>query len=463
MKQPESLKYWPAFVEKMLREGVSSAAIETFRYYYEKAVKGETGLLFDKELLPVRADEVQDAGQLHHYAVAGKKVLKNAVAIVLNGGLGTSMGLTGPKSLLTVKAGKTFLEIILQQAQQCGISLVLMNSFNTHQETLSAVSKIDPPNPPLIFVQNKFPKILQNGLAPAIWPKNPTLEWNPAGHGDIYTALYSSGLLDVLIDKGIVYAFVANSDNLGACMDEALLGYFSEEGLSFMMEVSDRTPLDMKGGHLARYKNGRLILREFAQCPKEELRAFKDINCYNFFNTNNLWINLTALKDYIQKNKTVRLQMILNSKTLDPRDEDSPKVYQIETAMGSAISLFEKAAAVKVPRSRFFPIKKCNELLGIRSDCYLFAEGNRLIINQQRTLGNLKIRLDPRFYGKIDQLEARFKEGAPSLLDCESLTVIGDVCFEKNVKIVGSVIIENKNRTQAVIKAGTVIDSDLTL
>jgi len=101
MKQPESLKYWPAFVEKMLREGVSSAAIETFRYYYEKAVKGETGLLFDKELLPVRADEVQDAGQLHHYAVAGKKVLKNAVAIVLNGGLGTSMGLTGPKSLLS--------------------------------------------------------------------------------------------------------------------------------------------------------------------------------------------------------------------------------------------------------------------------------------------------------------------------------------------------------------------------
>jgi UTP--glucose-1-phosphate uridylyltransferase len=390
-------------------------------------------------------------------------VLKKAVIITLNGGLGTSMGLTTAKSLLEVKNGKTFLEIILNQAEQLGVKLALMNSFSTHEDTISAISKLNPIDFPLLFLQHKFPKILREGFGPAIWPDNTELEWNPPGHGDIYTALYTSEMLQNLIDDKIIFAFISNSDNLGATMDESLLGYFSENKLPFMMEVAERTPADLKGGHLARHRNGRFILREAAQCPNDELNAFRDIGCYGFFNTNNIWINLIYLKDLIEKNKIIRLPMMRNPKTLDPRNEESPAVYQIETAMGAAISLFEDAAAIKVPRSRFFPVKKCNDLLAVRSDCFPLTKENNLTLNPKRKSDTIKINLDPKYYGKIDLFDERFTEGVPSLVDCESLTIEGDVRFEKNILIKGKVKIKNNNISQAVIKEGTILEGTVIL
>ncbi len=245
-------------------------------------------------------------------------------------------------------------------------------------------------------------------------------------------------------------------------MDEAILGYFAEIGYPFLMEVAERTPSDLKGGHLARHNNGRLILREAAQCPINELDAFRDTSCYRFFNTNNIWINLVYLKDLIKKEGSVHLPLILNPKTLDPRDSDSPRVYQIETAMGAAVSLFDGAAALRVSRSRFFPVKKCNDLLALRSDCYLLTEEEKLIINPERKYKTPRIHLDPDYYGKIDHFNERFKEGPVSLVECEFLQVIGDVYFEKNVKITGNVVITNRGRSRAVIKKGSVIDGDIT-
>ena len=72
-------------------------------------------------------------------------------------------------------------------------------------------------------------------------------------------------------------------------------------------------------------------------------------------------------------------------------------------------------------------------------------------------MDGIRIDLDPRFFGKVDQLDERFPQGVPSLLDCQSLTVVGDVRFEKDVKIIGNVIIENKGPAQTVVKAGTMI------
>jgi len=461
------MRHLSSFISKMENEGLSPIVIDTFSYYYKKVVEGETGLVFDRDIDPVSEDEIKDANKLGSWAAAGKKAFKHSVRITLNGGLGTSMGLTGPKSLIDVKDGKTFLEIILQQVQHHNVKLALMNSFSTHKDTLLALSKINPPSFPLTFLQHKFPKILQEGMEPSSWPENPDLEWNPPGHGDVYTALYTSGMLKTLLDEGITYAFISNSDNLGAGMDASLLGYFSDNKFPFMMEVAEKTPADLKGGHLARHKTGRLILREIAQCPKEEVGAFKDIRRYGYFNTNNIWINLKFLNDLIEKEKTIRLPMILNPKTLDPRNESSPGVFQVETAMGAAISLFEGATAVKVPRSRFFPVKKCSDLLAVRSDCFVFSKEKNLMINPARILKNksstMKIDLDPKYYGKIDLLEERFKDGVPSLVDCESLTIEGDVFFQKNVTIKGKVKIKNSKSSHADIKEGSVIEGDLTL
>jgi len=458
--EPEHLK---SFVLKMEAEGLPPIVLNTFAHYYNQVVAGETGLIYDRDIACVGTEDIDDLAGLAKFAETGQHVFKNTVKIILNGGLGTTMGLTRAKSLIEVKPGKTFLEIILRQTQHRRMRLAFMNSFNTHEDTLAALAAHDLPDSPMVFLQHKFPKILQQGLAPAVCLANPELEWNPPGHGDVYTALYTSGVLQALLDQQVRYAFIANSDNLGATVDPALLGYFSRQNIPFMMEVAERTPADLKGGHIARHKSGRLILRESAQCPEADLDAFKDIDCYRFFNTNNIWINLEYLQELIRDKKTVRLPMILNPKTLDPRDENSPPVYQLETAMGSAISLFEGARAVKVPKTRFFPVKTCNDLMALRSDRFIFTDDKQLILNPDCHSGLIRIQLDPNFYSRLDLFDQRFKDGIPSLRECESLKIRGDVRFEEGVTVKGRVVIENKQPSQAVVKNGTIIDSNMVL
>ncbi len=459
---PEDIAHLPEFVEKMKSREMSPVVIDTYADYYRQVVSGETGMIPGRDIEPVPAEALTDARSLEDRSEKGRQFLDRTVMIKLNGGLGTSMGLTGAKSLLEVKRGKTFLSVILNQASNDGVLLALMNSFSTDTDTKAAVERLGIGRPKM-FLQHMFPKVLQGDFSPAVWPENPDLEWNPPGHGDIYTALKTSGMLEDLLAAGIRYAFISNSDNLGATLDPALLGYFAENELPFMMEAAERTPSDTKGGHLARHKSGRLLLREVAQCPKEEMDAFTDIELFRFFNTNNIWINLAFLDDLFRKEQTVRLPIIVNPKTLDPRDEKSPPVYQIETAMGSAIFLFEGASAVRVPKSRLIPVKTCGDLLVLRSDYVQLDERQVPRLHPDRATDRIKIDLDPKFYKKIDQFDKRFADGAPSLVDCESLTVRGDVFFEAPVTVKGAASVVGRAGSPSWVRAGTVLSGELRL
>ena len=465
IKPSDTKSHLASFVSKMETEGLPQLVIDTFGYYYGEVLEGATGLVCDRDIQAVAPEEMETYDNIIDYATEGVDVFDQTVRIVLNGGLGTSMGLIRAKSLIEVKSGMSFLDVIIRQAENSTVRLAFMNSFNTHEDTLAALNKLELSAFPITFIQHKFPKILQKDYTPAAWPQKPVLEWNPPGHGDVYTALLTSGMLQLLMDNGVQYAFISNSDNLGARLDEALLGYFAHHQFPFMMEVAEKTPADIKGGHLARQNNGRLILREAAQCPTDELDAFQDIRRYRYFNTNNVWVNLKALKKIFDEQNMIHLPMILNPKTLDPRDKSSPPVYQIESAMGAAISLFEGATAVNVPRTRFYPVKTCNDLLAVRSDCFIYAEDDSLRINPARIKNNkpwaTRIKLDPNYYGKIDDLDRRFPDGVPSLVECDDLTVEGDVRFGKDVTIKGSVRINNRQTSQSVIKERFVIDNDL--
>ena len=449
------------FKTKMMTAGLAPMVIETFAAYYRQVVAGETGIMTDEAIRPPEDGEVADAASLEDYRSTGLSALNQAVRITLNGGLGTSMGLVGPKSLLTVKDQKTFLEIIIGQSARLKIKQALMNSFSTQSATEQALQAMAPVEEPLMFTQNRFPKILRENLAPASWPNNPDLEWNPPGHGDVYTAMATSGVLDRLLERDIRYALICNSDNLGATMDAALLGYFAKNELPFLMEVARRTPSDAKGGHLAANQNGGLILRESAQFPPNS--QGQDISIYRFFNTNNLWVNLEALKTLIDKENSLPLPLIVNPKTLDPRDTHSPAVYQLESAMGAAIALFDGARAVQVPRTRFFPVKTCSDLLAVRSDGFRLDENFVMEPHPDLISPGPRISLDSRYYSKIDMFDARFPHGAPSLVRCRQLRVVGDVIFEEKVTIVGDVTITNTREKQAVIKSNTTIDQDLQL
>jgi UTP--glucose-1-phosphate uridylyltransferase len=445
--------------EKMRAEGVADAAIATFGELYERLVAGETGLMAEADIEPVT--EVPDADDLPE---GGEDVLDQVVVLKLNGGLGTSMGLDGPKSLLEVKEGLTFLDVTARQLlalrERTGarLPLVLMNSFSTREPSLERLSRYAglEGDVPLDFLQNKEPKLVADTLEPVTWEADPGLEWAPPGHGDLYPALVSSGMLATLLEHGYRYAFVANVDNLGAVLDPRILGWMAREEIPFLMEVADRTGADRKGGHLARRAGeDGLVLREIAQTPDEDLEAFQDTERHRFFNTNNLWLDLRALDAALrERDGVLALPMIVNRKTVDPRDSGSPEVIQLETAMGAAIAVFAGARALRVPRRRFAPVKTTNDLLALRSDAYVVNDAFEVTLDPARS-GPPLIDLDPAFYKRVGDFDARFAAGAPSLVACERLDVEGDVAFGADVVVRGTVRV---TEAQAPIPDGTVLE-----
>ncbi len=270
--------------------------------------------------------------------------------------------------------------------------------------------------------------------------------------------------MNKLLENGIEHIFVSNTDNLGAVLDLKIFGFFIENKLPFLMEVTDRRMADRKGGHLAVFKNGHYILRESAQCPKQDKENFQNVRRHRYFNTNNLWINLKAL-DKLQKKKKyiLKLPMIRNGKTVDPRDPESTPVYQLETAMGSAISVFDGAQAIRVPRSRFAPVKNTGDLLAVRSDCYILDHESKIIPNPARTRQPLRISLDENFYKLVDDFEARFPFGAPSLVECSEFKVSGDVVFGKGIKCKSKVKIVNTSGTRKEIADHSLLEGEIIL
>ncbi len=460
------------FEKKMRDAEISEEIIHLFNYYYRFFLEDwhkDYKYIREKDIQPVQADEICHYSHLGPDDVdLGQKLLEQSVIFKLNGGLGTSMGMPYAKSLLTVKSDYTFLDIILLQA---GLgqysfepgSLVLMNSFNTYEDTLNYLYKkgFTEQERPYMFMQHKYPKILADSWEPAIARDNHDLEWNPPGHGDFYAALFVSGILDELLANGKRYAFISNADNLGADIDPYILGYFARNRLMFLMEVAQRTDSDKKGGHLAKKNNQQLILRELAQCLNRDLEYFQDISRYRFFNTNNIWLDLKQLQSHIAEKGLPKLPLIVNTKTLDPRDESTPEVYQLETALGSAISVFENSGAIKVNRDRFVPVKRTNDLLAVRSDLYTLADDFRIIPNPVRKYNHISIDLDSKFYKKIDQFDQRFPYGPPSLIDCYGLQVQGDVVFKDHVVCKKEVNILNTTGEQKEIASGSVLTGEV--
>src|SRR4051812_2285840 len=373
----------------MRADGASDVAVDTFAHYYERLAAGEQGTLPESEIEP--AEDVPDAERLPDPGDDASELLDRAVMIRLNGGLGTSMGMTRAKSLIEAKDGLTFLDVIARQVlalrERAGadVPLVLMNSFRTRDESLAALAEELATDVPPDFVQHKEPKILVDGLEPASWPDDPSLEWCPPGHGDIYTALLTSGMLAELLDRGFRYAFMSNSDNLAAVVEPRVLAWMAAEEIPFVMEVTDRTEADRKGGHIARRPGGGYLLRETAQTPEEDLDALQDIGRHRYVNTNNLWLDLEALKRVMaERDGVLGLPLIVNRKTVDPGDKSTPGVYQLETAMGAAVGVFDGARPVRVPRTRFSPVKTTEDLLALRSDAYELAGDARVVLAGSR-------------------------------------------------------------------------------
>ena len=442
--------------------GVDPVAIDVFAHYYRLVESGETGMVPESTIEPLDMPALADVDVPDEVA---RKALGTTVVIKLNGGLGTSMGMDRAKSLLEAHDGLSFLDIIARQVlalrkeHGARLPLIFMNSFRTSADTMAALA----PYPdlavdglPLEFLQSKEPKLRVDDLTPVTWQADPDLEWCPPGHGDIYPALRGTGLLQQLIDAGYTQVFVSNSDNLGAVPDPRVAGWFAGSGAPFAIEAVRRTPSDRKGGHFAvRKSDGRVVLRETAQTLEEDKEALADLSRHRYMSTNNLWFNLEAMRDELDRRDGILgLAMIKNTKNVDPSDPSSPEVIQIETAMGAAIEVFEGAKTIEVGRDRFVPVKTTNDLLVLRSDCYRLSDGS--VLEQQPDAVPF-VDLDSSHYKLISGFDTRFPEGVPSMRQATSLVVHGDWTFGKDVTVVGAAELDAPAGGSGRVEAGSTL------
>lgn len=209
------------------------------------------------------------------------------------------------------------------------------------------------------------------------------------------------------LDEGREYCFLSNIDNLGATVDitilNKLLGENGSNGkpIEFVMEVTDKTRADVKGGTLIQYEN-KLRLLEIAQVPSDHVDDFKSVKTFKFFNTNNIWANLRAI-DRVLNARTLNMEIIVNHKTLD----HGVRVIQLETAVGSAMKCFEGSIGMNVPRSRFLPVKKTSDLLLVMSNLYSLKNGS-LVMSPQRMFPTTPlVKLGDNHFSKVKQFLSR--------------------------------------------------------
>lgn len=397
-----------------------------------------------------------------------KSILDKLVVLKLNGGLGTSMGCQGPKSIITVRDDLTFLDLTIRQLENINIAfdtdvpLILMNSFNTDEDTIKVTNKYHHIRVKIhTFNQSRFPRINRENLLPTAKTAayNTDLEsWYPPGHGDFYEAFYNSGLLKKFIDEGKEYIFLSNSDNLGATVDLNILNYLINSPPDvtppeFVMEVTDKTRADVKGGTLVHYE-GKLRLLEIAQVPKDHVDEFKSVSKFKIFNTNNLWMKLRAIERAVE-NKTLHMEVIVNHKVTDK----GLNVIQLETASGAGIKSFEGAIGINVPRSRFLPVKTTADLLLVMSNLFTLRKG-LLEMNPKRSFPSVPLIKLGGHFAKVNEFLKRFGN-IPDCLELDHLTVSGDVTFGKNVILRGTVIIIANHGDRIDIPPGSILENKI--
>ena len=441
---------------RMADHGENERAIRAFEGSYAELERvretGSGGTIPEASI-----DALTDVPSIEEYApseAAMSAALRQVAMVKLNGGLGTSMGITGPKSALVVKDGLTFLDVIagqtlaLRKRHGVDLPLVLMNSFRTRDASLAVLehyADLAVAGLPLDFIQSAEPKLRADDLMPVDWPADPEMEWCPPGHGDVYLALATSGLLNALLDKDFRYVFLSNADNLGATCDPRIAAWLVEHDVPYVAEVCDRTVNDRKGGHLAvRKSDGHLVLRDSAMVAPGDESHFQDTTLHATFHANNLWVDLHVVDRLLRESDEqgragIGLPIIVNRKTVDPSDSSSTEVIQIETAMGAAIERIEGARAIHVPRTRFRPVKTTNELLLVRSDIFELDDESLVVsvIDHPEPYVDLE-----RPYKLVPDFERRFPQGVPSMREARSLRVTGEVTFGAGVVVVGDVSLD---------------------
>eukprot|EP00611_Tribonema_gayanum_P022569 TRINITY_DN454_c2_g1_i1.p1 TRINITY_DN454_c2_g1~~TRINITY_DN454_c2_g1_i1.p1 ORF type:complete len:522 (+),score=137.97 TRINITY_DN454_c2_g1_i1:214-1779(+) len=391
------------------------------------------------------------------------ELLDKVVILKLNGGLGTSMGCKFPKSAIEVRSDLSFLDLTVRQVEYLNsmygvdVPLVLMNSFKTHETTAKIIRKYRMHNLTIhTFMQSCYPRVIKDTLQPmpaGSFSQESQEEWYPPGHGDVYQTLYSSGLLENLINQGKEYVFISNVDNLGATIDLRLLYHVVDSEADFALEVVQSTRADNEGGLLVGY--GDVVkpkLLELSQLSKDVLDDFK--KRFNLFNTNNIWANLRAIQRLVAKDE-LHLDVAVHERVVS-----GTRTIQLETFAGGAMWCFaahgHKVLACTVPRSRYLPVKSTSDLFLVQSNLYSIKHGN-LVMSPERPFRMTPLIKLGQEFSHVEDFLVRIPHGVPNIIELDHLTVAGDVTFGTNITLKGTVIIVANEGSIIMIPDGTVL------
>jgi len=288
--------------------------------------------------------------------------------IVLAGGMATRMGGV-VKALVEALPQLTFLGYRVREIDQLRlrhggrVPLWLMTSFATGPSIEAALDPLREGRDLSTFQQDVSLRLTPEGELFKGKDDRPSLY--ATGHGDLPDALRRSGLLDRFLDRGGKAIWIANIDNLGATIDEAILGWHLLHGAALSVEVVDKVGSD-KGGIPARLDSRPVVLEEF-RLPK----TF-DASKVRTFNTNTFLVDARALKDvnldwtYFEVHKKV----------------DGNDAVQFERLLGELTSTLE-TRFVKVPRdglaTRFLPVKDGPELEARRPEIAALARDRGVV------------------------------------------------------------------------------------
>jgi UTP--glucose-1-phosphate uridylyltransferase len=455
---PKKEELYKQALAKLKRRHPRQEIGKVFSLLFNQYLDGNMGYIPWDSIAPLGENDAVEIDSLSDFKELGTQQAHRVAYLKLNGGLGTTMGCKGAKSSIIVHNHHTFLDIVkdhlkdVRKKYQAPFPLILMNSFNTTDQTNDIMDDF----PYIELLQHEFPRINATTKEPFISTQNPQSEWNPPGHGDVLLSLITSNLAKNLIQDGIDYIFISNIDNLGPDFSPEILGYMIKNNLDFMIETTPKTQADVKGGTIVNAK-GKLSLLERPQVAPQYRPNFDDLSTFKVFNTNNIWLNLRALITYFDTHKTLDLPLIVNPKIVEDID-----IVQLETAIGSAIRLFEKTKTVVVHRNRFLPVKTTADLLVITSDIVQKTSDNTLRFNADLPqLSYPSISLDK----PLQTMEgfAKCFTVIPSLKEVKSLRIEGPFIFKNNVILSGDVVLINTTAHPYILENQHIIHTTLNI
>jgi len=321
--------------------------------------------------IPQTAEEKARWEEAHRL---GESLLRqNQVAVlIVAGGQGTRLGFPGPKGIFPISPVKNkplfqlFSESLraLSLRYRATIPLLIMTSQENQEETRE------------FFRTHRFfgldedqVQFFKQGMLPTLTPggklilkDDQQLLANPDGHGGSLKALYDSGLLQSLKERGFTELFYCQVDNpLVKIADPAFIGYHRQEDADISTKVVRRQNLEEKVGIYGTV-DGKPAVIEYSDFSPEDYLALDERGNIRHW-AGNIAIHMISLS-FVERLNIAGFALpyhraIKEVEGLGPDGMgEKMTAWKFETFVFDSILLSQRSCCVEVNRGEeFSPVK----------------------------------------------------------------------------------------------------------